>query len=69
MYDLFNTDTSGSSASPKEAKEIFNSLKHAYDSNDGTCPYCKANFQCVHWDGLGWSRDKRKFTLDLPPKK
>jgi hypothetical protein len=69
MFDLSAINTSGSSASSEEAKRIFNSLKHAYETSDGICPYCNANYQCVHWTGLGWARDKTEFTFDLPPKR
>jgi hypothetical protein len=25
-------------------------------SSDGACPYCRANSECKHWTGLGWSK-------------
>ncbi len=43
-----------------EVRRIFGEIKHEWSSLDGMCPYCKMDGSCVHWDGTGWTRDKRK---------
>ena len=60
--------TSASAATPEQTKYINRSLMRKWRYEDGSCSYCKANEQCIHWDGLGWSRDKKEFSHNLPEK-
>ena len=67
LIDFLNF-TSASVATPEQVEHINRSLMHKWSHRDGICPYCKANKQCVHWDGMGWTRDKKEFSYDLPDK-
>jgi hypothetical protein len=66
--DELYTFMSASVSTPSEYQYIYNKLKHNWRKEDGICPYCHADEQCVHWDGLGWTRDKTDFSYDLPNK-
>ena len=36
------------------------SLKRKWSALDGPCPYCKAEEECEHWTGLGWTKQVSK---------
>jgi hypothetical protein len=38
-------------------ERIAASIAHHYNRREGKCPYCQAEWECEHWDGMGWVKE------------